>query len=105
MKFLKSVLVLVFTLSLFSCLGSSKKSDKTNPTNNELKTTYTPTQDTKVAYFASGCFWCVEAIFESVIGVEEAVSGYAGGETKTANIQIMERNTDLLLFMPMMQKN
>ena len=87
MKFLKSVLVLVFTLSLFSCLGSSKKSDKTNLINNELKTTYTPTQDTKVAYFASGCFWCVEAIFESVIGVEEAVSGYAGGETKNPTYQ------------------
>tara|TARA_B100000787_G_scaffold170248_1_gene165207 strand:- start:53345 stop:53989 length:645 start_codon:yes stop_codon:yes gene_type:complete len=36
----------------------------------------------KVAYFASGCFWCVEAIFESVEGVTEAVSGYAGGHTK-----------------------
>ncbi len=35
----------------------------------------------KVAYFASGCFWCVEAIFESVEGVSEAVSGYAGGQT------------------------
>lgn len=35
----------------------------------------------KVAYFASGCFWCVEAIFESVEGVSEAVSGYAGGKT------------------------
>lgn len=33
------------------------------------------------AYFASGCFWCVEAVFESVRGVEEAVSGYAGGRT------------------------
>jgi len=37
---------------------------------------------TETAYFASGCFWCVEAIFESVEGVEEAVSGYAGGFTK-----------------------
>lgn len=36
----------------------------------------------EVAYFASGCFWCVEAIYESVNGVEEAVSGYAGGHTK-----------------------
>ena len=36
----------------------------------------------EVAYFASGCFWCVEAIFESVIGVEEAVSGYSGGKEK-----------------------
>ncbi|MGB2129433.1 MAG: peptide-methionine (S)-S-oxide reductase MsrA [Flavicella sp.] len=36
----------------------------------------------KVAYFASGCFWCVEAVYESIQGVEEAVSGYAGGRTK-----------------------
>ena len=34
------------------------------------------------AYFASGCFWCVEAIFESMRGVEEAISGYSGGHTK-----------------------
>lgn len=33
------------------------------------------------AYFASGCFWCVEAIYESVKGVEEAISGYSGGHT------------------------
>lgn len=32
------------------------------------------------AYFASGCFWCVEAIYESVKGVEEVISGYAGGD-------------------------
>ena len=36
----------------------------------------------KTAYFASGCFWCVEAIFESVKGVDEVVSGYAGGSEK-----------------------
>ena len=34
------------------------------------------------AYFASGCFWCVEYIFESLAGVKEAYSGYAGGNTK-----------------------
>ncbi len=33
------------------------------------------------AYFASGCFWCVEAVFESVNGVKEVISGYAGGTT------------------------
>ncbi len=37
------------------------------------------------AYFASGCFWCVEEIFESVIGVAEVISGYAGGAASTAN--------------------
>lgn len=39
--------------------------------------------------FASGCFWCVEAVFESVEGVEEAVSGYAGGKASTANYQMV----------------
>lgn len=34
------------------------------------------------AYFASGCFWCVEAIYESIEGVEEAISGYSGGHTE-----------------------
>lgn len=33
------------------------------------------------AYFASGCFWCVEEIYESVKGVKEAISGYSGGNT------------------------
>jgi len=33
-----------------------------------------------VAYFASGCFWCVEAIFETVEGVVDAESGYCGGQ-------------------------
>ena len=34
------------------------------------------------AYFASGCFWCVESVYESLKGVEGANSGYAGGKTK-----------------------
>ena len=41
-----------------------------------------PLKDGKArAYFASGCFWCVEAIYESVKGVDESISGYAGGHT------------------------
>ncbi len=34
------------------------------------------------AYFASGCFWCVEAVYESVNGVQEVYNGYSGGHTK-----------------------
>jgi peptide-methionine (S)-S-oxide reductase len=33
------------------------------------------------AYFASGCFWCVEAIYEHIEGVDEVYNGYAGGHT------------------------
>ena len=39
-------------------------------------------QDMKEAYFASGCFWCVESIYESLIGVDKVESGYSGGHTK-----------------------
>ncbi|MCL6265296.1 peptide-methionine (S)-S-oxide reductase MsrA [Flagellimonas myxillae] len=39
-------------------------------------------QNYETAYFASGCFWCVEAIFESVKGVAEVYSGYSGGPEK-----------------------
>ncbi|MYH57803.1 MAG: peptide-methionine (S)-S-oxide reductase MsrA [Boseongicola sp. SB0675_bin_26] len=33
------------------------------------------------AYFAGGCFWCVESDFEALAGVHEVVSGYTGGTT------------------------
>ena len=36
-------------------------------------------QDLQTAVVAGGCFWCVEADFESVEGVTEVVSGFAGG--------------------------
>ena len=39
-------------------------------------------QNNKEAYFASGCFWCVESIYESLIGVKKVESGYSGGNTK-----------------------
>ena len=55
----------IFLLLLFSCisLGTSDMA-----------------QNTEKAYFAGGCFWCMEPPFEVLDGVLEATSGYMGGE-------------------------
>jgi peptide-methionine (S)-S-oxide reductase len=41
------------------------------------------------AVFAGGCFWGIEAVFQHVKGVSEAVSGYAGGSRATARYEIV----------------
>ncbi|MEK9604090.1 MAG: peptide-methionine (S)-S-oxide reductase MsrA [Flavobacteriaceae bacterium] len=54
----------------------------------QSKVVWSPSEDLQnkaKAYFASGCFWCVESVYESLKGVEEAYSGYAGGKTKNPN--------------------
>ncbi len=38
--------------------------------------------DSEMATFGGGCFWCTEAIFERLKGVETAESGYSGGHVK-----------------------
>lgn len=38
-----------------------------------------PSNNLEVTTLAGGCFWCLEAVFDDVRGVEDVVSGYAGG--------------------------
>ena len=57
----------VFLLILFSCVSLE---------------TSNMSQSTEKAYFAGGCFWCMEPPFEALDGVLEATSGYMGGETE-----------------------
>ena len=41
----------------------------------------------EVATLGAGCFWCVEAIFQDVIGVDKVISGYSGGQVENPTYQ------------------
>ena len=83
---MKKVTFLIASIFLFSLQGACKPSNESNRQAEVLaQKEQTPVQTEtenglKKAYFASGCFWCVEAIYESVKGVKEAISGYSGGK-------------------------
>ena len=48
----------------------------------------------ETATLAAGCFWCVEAVFDDLKGVEDVVSGYSGGQTENPTYrQVCDGNT------------
>ncbi len=86
MKKISIVFLLFFTIiAMQSCAQKVKKSNNKKP-QKDLSTL-------SKATFASGCFWCVEAVFESVIGVEEAVSGYSGGTEQNPTYEQVSAHT------------
>lgn len=47
-----------------------------------------------IATFGAGCFWCVEAVFQQLKGVDTVVSGYSGGEIENPSYdQVIAGNT------------
>ena len=43
----------------------------------------------QTAVFAGGCFWCTEAVFERLAGVDKVVSGFSGGDAASAHYEIV----------------
>lgn len=63
-----------------SCAQSDKKQKKNmNKEAVALDETSVSTAGTEMATFGTGCFWCTEAVLESLDGVKKVVSGYSGG--------------------------
>src|SRR5215468_7465620 len=52
-----------------------------------------PASTSEIAVLAGGCFWGVQGVFQHVNGVINAVSGYAGGEQKTAHYEMVGSGT------------
>ena len=71
-------LLIIFGLVFSSCTAKEKrvlKDDLKEPV--KIKTN----KNMEIATFAGGCFWCTEAVFLELKGVEKVVSGYIGGKT------------------------
>ncbi len=66
MKFFLSILIM---LQFTACAQQTKVME------------YEAKENQKIATFGAGCFWCVEAIFQQLDGVDTVISGYSGGKT------------------------
>jgi len=89
------ILTSIFSALLIATGCSQDKTDRTNQVKaQQSKPVEVPLENGLArAYFASGCFWCVEASYESVKGVKEAVSGYSGGHTENPTYEASNTGT------------
>jgi peptide methionine sulfoxide reductase msrA/msrB len=74
--------IYVFILVLLSCTEG-----KQSQTNNPMDAMAEITKGKEQATFAGGCFWCIEAPFEHIEGVESVISGYTGGDMLNPSYQ------------------
>ncbi len=80
-----AILILFSALIAISLIAQQSKSDEEQPMN---------TDNLEQATFGAGCFWCVEAVFEDLKGVQSVKAGYAGGEIKNPTYrQVASGNT------------
>ena len=67
-----------FCLANISCVAKDNSIEEIKKNNIQVENT----KGMETATFAGGCFWCTEAVFWEIEGVEKVVSGYIGGTTK-----------------------
>jgi peptide-methionine (S)-S-oxide reductase len=89
-----------FFLSAIIFAGLSSCAQKNNTVNSQKQATMdTPATSTtplhaETATFGTGCFWCTEAVFQQLKGVEKVTSGYSGGHVvKPTYEQVCSKNT------------
>lgn len=79
------VIVLISAVLTLTLIGWQLAETTNMPTDGEESRMTTPSNSdiaTKEAIFAGGCFWCIEAAYELMPGVVEAIAGYTGGHVE-----------------------
>lgn len=90
-KYIKLLSISLFAILISACNSNGQSNNTKNQT--DLKMDLTPPKGEAVAAFAEGCFWCSEHIFEAVVGVNDVISGYAGGTTLNPTYDLVNTET------------
>src|ERR1700712_5440238 len=87
---MKSILTFLIAITMLAGCAQSQST----PVKISVASSQKPSANEAVATFAEGCFWHAEIVFQSLVGVRDAVSGYAGGTTTNPDYEsVAEGNT------------
>ena len=81
------IMILAIVALCFACEAQKKKKQSVR------EIALVAPEGKAIAAFAEGCFWCSEHIFEAVVGVDSAVSGYAGGTIPNPTYELVNTET------------
>ena len=75
--------------ALFLCTAASQAASLPDPVVDNKSVVGDLFKGDQTAVLAGGCFWCVEAVFRQIPGVDRVVSGYSGGDAASAHYDIV----------------
>jgi peptide-methionine (S)-S-oxide reductase len=85
--------LILSAISFFALSSCAQKQASTTVTKKE-NTVMTDSKNLDTATLGTGCFWCTEAIFQQLKGVEKVTSGYSGGTVKNPTYEeVSDKNT------------
>jgi len=85
------VVIVIIVLGVLTIKNKTRLNKKNSKTDQQIKKE-TPS-NAQTVYFAGGCFWCSEAIFQETPGVVDAISGFAGSGDKPSYTKVSEGGT------------